>query len=155
MAPDEPPTVVLEDKEQQESPFQKLFEKEVEKFKIKIPEPLKKNLGRGKVQIMKGVFGVKEGETEGGVTLCKLIFKNTIGKILFDGTISAKFSKSKKVEEKAYKNQFKVAVVQKGQGEDKKNQVLHCLVNFSRSDDLVEFQKAFTEAVDALKEANK
>ena len=51
---------------------------------------------------MKGEFGE--------VTLYKVIFKNNIGKILYDSSISGAASKHKKVAAKAYKNQLKIAV---------------------------------------------
>jgi len=40
-----------------------------------------------------------------------LIFKNSLGKILYDGSISKTFSKMRKIEEKSYKNQLKIAIV--------------------------------------------
>ena len=54
------------------------------------------------------------------------------------------------VQEKAYKNQVKIAVCRLNQ-ETKKQQVHYCLVNFNRQDDQAQFQTKFTEAVEALK----
>jgi hypothetical protein len=48
---DEPPSVVLEDKETEKSPFTKVFEREVQKFKQATPVDSKRNLGVGKVSI--------------------------------------------------------------------------------------------------------
>lgn len=54
---EEPPTVVLEDQAASKSPFTKVYEKEVQKFKQATSPELKKNCGQGKVSILKGVFG--------------------------------------------------------------------------------------------------
>ena len=64
-------------------------------------------MGIGKVSIQKGVFG----EDENKITIYKVIFKNSLGKILYDSSISKVYSKMRKIEEKAYKNQLKVALV--------------------------------------------
>jgi len=67
----------------------------------------------------------------------KIIFKNAIGKILYNANLSAKFSKQRKIEEKAYKNQLKIAVVLMEKGE--KPAVQYCLINFNRNDDMEKF----------------
>lgn len=48
---DELPTIALEDKEAEKSPFTKVFEKDVQKFKQATPAAEKKNFGVGKVSI--------------------------------------------------------------------------------------------------------
>jgi len=48
---DEPPSVVIEDKVAVKSPFTKLYEREITKYKVCKPEELKKNCGIGKVSI--------------------------------------------------------------------------------------------------------
>lgn len=58
--------------------------------------------------------------------------------------------KLRKIEEKAYKNQLKIAVCQPNK-ETKKNQLIYCLVNFNRNDDLETFEKCFKESVEELK----
>jgi hypothetical protein len=137
--------VVLENpKEQAQSPFEKLFDKEVEKFRIKVPESQKRNFGRGKLQLLKGVFGE--------AIVMKLVFKNSIGKILYDGSLSGKMSKSKKVAEKANKNQYKVALMSTNPA-DKKLSLQYCLINFLRNDDLESFDPIFKKAVKELQEA--
>lgn len=78
------------------SPFEKVFEKEVQKFKISTPIEQKKNCGMGKISIQKGVFNE--------VTVFKVIHQNTIGKILYDSNISGALSKLRKVPEKSHKN---------------------------------------------------
>jgi len=70
-----------------------------------------------------------------------------IGKTLFEANISGKFSKIRKVPEKAGKNQVKVAVV-KINPETKAPSVKFCLVNFSRNTDLDEFEKVFKSAME-------
>ena len=85
------------------------------------------------------------------MVIFKVIFKNNIGKILYDANISAKFSKLRKIEEKAYKNQLKIAVC-KMNPDTKKAALQFCLINFHRNDDLVAFEKEFTGAMEALKQ---
>ena len=76
--------MVLEDQAAQKSPFSKQFEKEVQKFKQITPSDQKKNCGQGRVSIQKGEFG--EGDQKSLVF--KVVFKNGIGKILYDSNIS-------------------------------------------------------------------
>jgi hypothetical protein len=95
-AEEEPPTVTLGDYKGVKSPYEKVFEKEVQKFKISTPIELKKNCGLGKVSILKGVFN--------GIAVFKVIHKNTIGKILYDSNVSGVYSKLRKVPEKSHKN---------------------------------------------------
>lgn len=75
----------------------------------------------------------------------KVIFRNQIGKLLYDGMIDAKQSKSREVQEKAFKNQLKIAVLNK---KDSKWSVQYCKINFSRKDDMHEFDKVFRLAIE-------
>lgn len=134
---DEPPTVVLGDDVNTENPFKKVFEKQVDKFKIAIPAPLKKNLGQGKVSIQTGEFG-EDKKT----IMTKVVFRNSIGKTLYEANVTGKFSKLKKVTEKSTKNQVKIALV-KINPETKAPRVEYCLINFQRSSDMEEFVKEF------------
>lgn len=138
----------LDDKEQEKSPFSRIFEKSVAKFKIKFPADHKRSCGGGKVSIHKGVF------TSGDKTvyLFKVVFKNPIGKILYDGSIQAAISKCKKIEEKSYKNQFRIGVVYQDP-QTKKITPQYCLINFNRNEDLEEFAKCFKDAMETLKAA--
>lgn len=79
-----------------------------------------------------------------------LVFRNQIGKTLYSGLLSALKSKKRRIEEKTYKLQLKIALVSK---DPKTGKVIdnHCLINFSRSDDLNQFEKDFDEAVEELK----
>lgn len=56
--------------------------------------------------MLRGEFG--EGENKS--IIYKLVFKNAIGKILYDSNITGAFSKMRKIIEKSYKNQIKIAV---------------------------------------------
>ena len=91
----------------------------------------------------------------------KVIFRNQIGKLLYDGQIDAKQSKAREVPEKAFKNQLKIAVINKKDVSDylsssfdnrfvlQSKLALHfCKINFSRKDDMHEFDKAFKLAVE-------
>ena len=63
----------------------------------------KKSMGRGHVSI-------ETAEIQGRkVYLC--VFRNLIGKTLYQGTLHSKFSKKRRIEEKAMKLQLKVALV--------------------------------------------
>lgn len=97
------------------------------KFKQATPAEQKHSCGSGKLSILKGEFGEN-------VTIFKVVFKNNIGKILYDSNLSGTYSKLRKIEEKAYKNQLKMAVCKLG--ENKKVTVHYCLANFNRNDDL-------------------
>ena len=93
---DEPPTVTLgSDIVVQKSPFRKMFEIMVEKFKIATPVTQKKNLQNGRVSIHRGEFD--------STVMCKIIFHNQIGKYLYEANISA-ICKYRRVTEKVQKN---------------------------------------------------
>jgi len=66
--------------------YKKIFEKEVTKLKQIVPE--KKVFGIGRLSIQKAELG----ENENKISLYKIIFKNSIGKLLYEGSISGKFS---------------------------------------------------------------
>lgn len=85
-----------------------------------------------------------------GAKVYIVVFRNQIGKTLYQGTISTKYSKKRRIEEKTYKLQLKLALVSKDVT-TKKLEVNHCLINFSRSDDLNQFEKDFDDAVAELK----
>ena len=77
------------------------------------------------------------------------MFRNNIGKTLYDGMI-AKNSKMKRVVEKIHKNQLKVAVIKKDE-QTKKFAMQFCLINFRSAEDLKEFETKFQAAIDELK----
>ena len=73
----------------------------------------------GRIAIYKGEFGGEDdSKKESKIVLYKVVFRNVIGKTLYDANISGKHSKFKKIPEKAYKNQLKIAVVQKVEVEE-------------------------------------
>mgnify|MGYP001226568247 CR=1 FL=1 len=53
---DEPPTITLKEYVGPKSPFEKILEINIQKYKIATPIEKKKNCGIGKVSIQKGVF---------------------------------------------------------------------------------------------------
>jgi len=79
-----------------------------------------------------------------------VVFKNAIGKLLYKSEIRAKDSRHRRIAEKVFKNQVKIAVAYQDE-ETKAWSLEYCLVNFNRNDDLEEFEKSFTEALDSLK----
>lgn len=124
---DEPPSVVLGEAVSASSPFTKIIETQVEKFKFQLPpkkeqpEADKKSCGNGRISINKAEL------TPGKFTF-KLIFRSNLGKILFDQNIHWQ-SKVKQIEEKADKHQLKVLTV-KYDAASKKQQTYHCKINF-------------------------
>jgi hypothetical protein len=100
-------------------------------------------MGKGHVSIEEGTFNGKK------VYIC--VFRNLIGKNLYNGTISHKFSKKRRIEEKAMKLQLKVALVTTDV-QTKKASVDYLVITFSRSDDLSLFEKEFDKAIETLKE---
>ena len=106
-------------------------------------------------------MSIQRAEFSKDLVVFKVIFRNQIGKLLYDGQIDAKQSKAREVPEKAFKNQLKIAVINKKDVSDDLNFLfdnsflpqsklaLHfCKINFSRKDDLHEFEKAFKLAVE-------
>lgn len=65
-------------------------------------------MGIGKVQILKMEVETTDGKDP--ITIYKVVFKNLIGKILHKSSITASGSKERKIVEKSFKNQLKIAV---------------------------------------------
>ena len=90
------------------NPYSKLFDRNVDKLKFESQvkteaekQPgakTKKSKGNGKVSIELAEMG--EQKTK----IYKIVFRNMIGKTLYDANISGKLSKIRKVPEKAQKN---------------------------------------------------
>lgn len=99
-------------------------------------------MGRGNISIEVAEISNKK------VYIC--VFRNLIGKNLYQGTISSKFSKKRRIEEKAMKLQLKLALVTLDPA-TKKSKVDFSVISFTRSDDLKLFEKEFEEAVNTLK----
>jgi len=93
---------------------------------------------------MRGEFGASEEDKGKKCVIFKVVFKNNIGKILYDCNISGAVSKLRKIEEKSFKNQLKIAVCR---AHEKKQQLHYCLINFGRSEDMDQFKTHFEAAV--------
>mmetsp|Transcript_37878 Transcript_37878/g.27887 ORF Transcript_37878/g.27887 Transcript_37878/m.27887 type:complete len:129 (-) Transcript_37878:263-649(-) len=79
----------------QKSPYTKVFNKYVEKFKIAAPLAEKKSMGNGYIAL-------ETGEINGKLEwIC--VFRNSIGKTLFSGYLNPVQSKYRRLIEKAYK----------------------------------------------------
>lgn len=102
----------------------------------------KRSMGKGHISIEVANINDKK------VYIC--VFRNLIGKNLYQGTVSAQFSKKRRIEEKAMKQQLKLALVTIDPV-SKKMKVDHLVVSFQRSDDLKQFETEFEQAVDTLK----
>ncbi len=97
----------------------------------------------------RGHISIESAETNGQkVYIC--VFRNLIGKNLYQGTIHHQLSKKRRIEEKAMKLQLKVALVTVDAA-TKKPKVDYLVISFSRSDDLKNYEKIFDEAVETLK----
>jgi len=83
-----------------------------------------------------------------------LVFKNAIGKVLYKSEIRANGSRHRRIPEKVFKNQLKIAVAYQDE-ETRAWSLEYCLINFNRHDDLEAFENSFTEALGALKPANQ
>ena len=82
--------------------------------------------------------------------MVKIVFRNSIGKTLYEANLSGNFSKGRKVPEKAEKNQMKIAVV-KINPQTKKPEVNYAFINFQRNEDIDSFEKTFNNSVKLLK----
>ena len=97
----------------------------------------------------KGSISIEMAEINGSkVYIC--VFRNLIGKTLYQGTISSKFSKKRRIEEKAMKQQLKLALVTKD-AITNKPKIEYLIASFTRSDDLKQFESVFDEAMETLK----
>lgn len=133
------------------------MQSQVEKFKIL---PRAKTASKGdeetkgeepkKVTMGRGLFSLETAEVKEGQPVFVVVFRNLIGKTLYQGTISSQHSKKRRIEEKAMKMQLKVALMSKD-GSTQKFKVDHCVVSFARSEDMKDFETKFEEALLKLK----
>ena len=95
------------------------------------PEADKKAIGNGFLSIEKGKIGEKE--------IRVVVFRNSIGKTLYQGSINGRVSRARKMTEKPYKQQLKVALIQscKTQHGATEIKVHHCIISFGRGEDLI------------------
>ena len=95
------------------------------------------------VSIEKAVI---EGETTNRpVYIC--VFRNAVGKNLFQGIFDHMQSKNRKIEEKALKHQLKIRInVMEGKTLSYKD----CVISFTRNDDMIRYQEEFSKAVKDL-----
>ena len=120
-------------------------DKEEEEKKQK-EEPKKKSMCQGNLSL--------EQAEVGGKPMIMCVFRSPFGQTLYSGTVSAKHSKYRKIEEKTYKLQFKIALMNKVPKEQR-FQIDHCVVSFSRNDDLSNFEKEFVKALEVLKKGEE
>ena len=119
----------------------KVFDKHINKLKIVKPEdfPIKK--------MDSGTFSIEYRETA-GKKLYLTVFRAAF-KPLFTGILTVS-SRIKRVEEKAAKHQLKIAVLHSDPA-TKKHTLTHCTCNFSRHEDMVNYETEFKKATEALK----
>ena len=86
-------------------------------------------------------------------------------KVLVQGTLNAKVSRCRKVEEKSAKNQMKIAVQmtidvqdpkEGATPKDKIKKIIFpfCCINFNRQEEMLNFETEFTKAVEELKKGS-
>ena len=97
----------------------------------------------------KGYFSLEEATIK-DTKVFIVVFRNLIGKTLYQGTLSAVHSKKRRVEEKAMKLQLKLAVLVKDPKTDKFRPD-HIIISFSRTDELKEFEDKFDQAMAEIK----
>lgn len=155
---DKPVELKIKSQPPQQSPYSKEFSKSIEKFKI-LPRaaPAKKDGEEEKkggevsqkVTMGKGFLSIESAMVnEKPVYL--VVFRNMIGKTLFQGSITAQHAKKRRIEEKAMKLQLKLALLVR---DDKTKQfrVEYVVASFSHSDDLKTFEEKFDKAIETLK----
>jgi len=118
------------------SPYRKLIEQEVDKYKVVKPIELKKNLCNGKVSLQVAELG-----DDKSIIKYRVVFMNKIGKILYNAYIEPKLAKIRHVTEKVHKNQLKIACYKP---EDPKNKIQYCVINFGKLAELQAFQKEYS-----------
>jgi hypothetical protein len=101
----------------------------------------------------KGYFSLEEATITGSKVYI-IVFRNLIGKTLYQGTLSAVHSKKRRIEEKAMKLQLKLALLVKD-AETKKFRPDHVVVSFSRSEELKEFEEKFDNAISEVKKSGE
>ena len=101
----------------------------------------------------KGYFSLEE-TTINDTPVFIVVFRNMIGKTLYQGSLSAVLSKKRRIEEKAMKLQLKLAVLAKDK-DTQKFKVEYVVVSFSRMEELKEFEEKFDEAINKLKPNKK
>ncbi len=79
-----------------------------------------------------------------------MVFRNLIGKTLYQGSLHATQSKKRRIEEKAMKLQLKLALLAKDPV-TKKFKIDFVVVSFSRTEELKEFEEKFDQAIENLK----
>ena len=79
-----------------------------------------------------------------------MVFRNLIGKTLYQGSLHATQSKKRRIEEKAMKLQLKLALLAKDPV-TKKFKIDYVVVSFSRTEELKEFEEKFDQAIENLK----
>ena len=147
---DKPTSLKIESKPIAPSPYQKEFNSMIEKFKI-LPRPAPKGEEKKdeskKVTMGKGHLSI-ESALANETRVYLVVFRNLIGKTLYQGTITVQHAKKRRIEEKAMKLQLKLALLVK---DSKGFHVEHAVASFSKSDDLKSFEEKFDRAIDTLK----
>jgi hypothetical protein len=95
-----------------------------------------KSMGRGNLSIEKTMVSDKP------IYMC--VFRNTLGNTLFSSKFDGKHSVKRVIPEKASKNQLKVRFIcPKPDPETKKYFTEDCVISFTRSDDLKNYEAQF------------
>ena len=101
----------------------------------------------------KGYFSLEEATITGSKVYI-IVFRNLIGKTLYQGTLSAVHSKKRRIEEKAMKLQLKVALLFKDT-QTNRFRPDHVVISFSSSEDLKKFEEKFENSMCELKKSGE
>lgn len=102
---DKPVQLKITSKPPAKSPYSKVFHAMVEKFKIVPKTAAGKEETKGeskKVSMGKGYLSLESADINDSKVYL-VVFRNLIGKTLFQGTVSGTLSKMRRIEEKAIK----------------------------------------------------
>lgn len=142
----QPTKLKIESRPPPPSPFTKEYNQHVEKVKVIKPTPpegQKGSRGSGMLSLERAELG-----DEKKVLMWMLIFRNTFGKALFQGSIAAN-SMIKQLENKPSKVQLKAAIL--GKNSEGKYEQNHIVISFGRSDERTQFEKEMNRAITELK----
>ena len=140
----------------QPSPYTKLFEKHVNKFKIVKPEQHARKITACDVSI-------EFAETDGKKVY--LVVVRQAKKVLIQGSMHQKVSRSRRVEEVPGKHHLKIAMqltvevqVPKEDGSNqhvKQKKIIfpYCVIDFKHQEEMINFETEFTKAAAELKKA--
>ena len=130
----------------------RVFDRKVDKFHLKVPVSLKRKMDNGTLSLES--MEIKNTDRK----MYMVVFRSAMRRPLFTGQVVIGHSKMRRVEDKAAKNQLKILLKYKHQVSEKepaKVYGVHCTCNFTKHEDLIEFETQFAKALDQKSEEAK